>query len=94
MRNDMHGPDGDRTESDRGWLVLGRPAEDRTFEAVEVAIGIAGGAAIGGSIGGPIGAIAGAVAGAIVGATAGELIERAAGPAARNMDASGPPKVR
>jgi len=94
MRNDMHGPAKDRTESDRGWLVLGRPAEDRTFEAVEVAIGVAAGAAIGGSIGGPIGAVAGAVVGAIVGATAGELIERAAGPAATTMDASAPPKAR
>jgi uncharacterized membrane protein len=93
MRNDTQVTGAGRTESDRGWLVLGRPAEDRTFEAVEVAVGVAAGAAIGGSVAGPAGAVVGGIVGAVVGATAGELIERAAGPAAKTMDASAPTKT-
>jgi hypothetical protein len=73
---------------DEPGLVLGRPAEDRTFEAVEITAGTAVGVAIGMAAGGPIGAVAGAVIGAVVGIAVGEALERAAGAAATTMDAT------
>jgi uncharacterized protein YcfJ len=90
MPNEMPGPEVRRTEAYHEQLVPTRPAEDRTFEAVEVAIGLAAGGAIGGAIAGAPGVALGAAIGAIVGATAGELVERLAGPAATTMDATAP----
>lgn len=79
-------------ERDEEGMVLGRPIEDRSFEAVEVGAGLATGLGLGALVGGPIGAAVGAVVGAAVGIVAGEAVERAAGPAARTMDATeGPP---
>lgn len=69
-------------------LVLGRPAEDRTFEAVEIAAGAATGAGLGALAGGPIGAAVGGLVGAAVGAIAGEALERAEGTAATTTDAT------
>jgi hypothetical protein len=69
-------------------LVLGRPAEDRTFEAVEIAAGAATGAGLGALAGGPIGAVIGVAVGAAVGAIAGEALERAEGAAATTTDAT------
>lgn len=94
MPNAMPGSDVRRTEPHHGQLVPSRPAEDRTFEAVEVAVGLAAGGAIGGAIAGAGGVAVGAVIGAIVGATAGELVERLAGPAATTMDATASPRTR
>ncbi len=68
-------------------LVLGRPVEDRSFEAVETGIGLAAGAAIGTAVAGPIGAAVGGLIGAAAGLAAGEVVERAAGKAATTTDA-------
>jgi hypothetical protein len=76
-------------EADEPGLVLGRPAEDRTFEAVEIMACAATGVGIGAVVAGPIGAAVGGVAGVGVGILAGEAVERAAGPAATSTDASG-----
>jgi len=94
MANDMPGSEVRRTEPDHGPLVPSRPAEDRTFEAVEVAVGVAAGGAIGGAFAGATGVAVGVVVGAIVGATAGELIERMAGKAATTMDATASTRTR
>lgn len=67
-------------------LILGRPVEDRAFEAVETGLGIAVGLAIGTAVAGPIGAAAGGLAGAAAGLLAGEAIERAGGTAATTTD--------
>lgn len=75
-------------------LVLGRPAEDRTFEAVEIAAGAATGAGLGALAGGPIGAVVGGAVGAAVGAIAGEALERAEGAAATTTDATHSPGSR
>lgn len=71
-------------------LFTSRPAEDRTFEAVEVTLGAAVGIGLGIALGGVIGAVVGGVIGAIIGATLGEEVERLAGPAATTMDATTP----
>ena len=67
-------------------LILGRPVEDRSFEAVEAGLGMVVGMAIGTAVAGPIGAAVGGLAGAGAGFLAGEAIERAAGPAATTTD--------
>ena len=67
-------------------IVMGRPVEDRSFEAVETGLGMAVGLAIGTAVAGPIGAAVGGLAGAAAGLLAGEAIERAAGPAATTTD--------
>ncbi len=71
--------------SERG-VVMGRPVEDRSFEAVETGLGTAVGLAIGTAVAGPLGAAVGGLAGAAAGLLAGEAIERAAGPAATTTD--------
>lgn len=67
-------------------IVMGRPVEDRSFEAVETSLGMAVGLAIGTAVAGPIGAAVGGLAGAAAGLLVGEAIERAAGPAATTTD--------
>ena len=71
-------------------LVMGRPVEDRAFEAVEAGAGLAVGIAIGAAVAGPIGAAVGAAIGVVGGLTAGEFVERHAGRAATTTDATGP----
>ena len=71
-------------------LVLGRPAEDRIFEVVELASGAAIGIGCGMAIAGPIGAAVGGVAGAAIGAFLAEALERAEGTAATTWDATQP----
>lgn len=68
-------------------LVAGRPVEDRSFEAVEVATGASLGIAMGAVVAGPLGAAAGGVIGAVAGLVAGETIEHAVGRAAETIDA-------
>ncbi len=68
-------------------LVAGRPVEDRSFEAVEIATGASLGVAIGAVVAGPIGAAAGGVIGGVAGFVAGETIEHAVGRAAETIDA-------
>lgn len=94
MPNEMPGSEVHPTEAHHGQLVPTRPAEDRTFEAVEVALGVAAGGAIGGAIAGAAGVALGVVVGAVIGATAGEVVERLAGPAATTMDATASPRTR
>jgi hypothetical protein len=72
------------------YLILGRPVEDRSFEAVEAGAGLAVGAAVG-SVAGPIGTAIGGLVGAAAGLIVGEAVERAAGRAATTMDAEDPP---
>lgn len=71
-------------------LFSSRPAEDRTFEAVEVTLGAAVGVGLGSAVGGAVGAAVGGAIGAIVGATLGEGVEHLAGRAATTMDATTP----
>ena len=71
-------------------LILGRPVEDRSFEAVEVSVGMAAGLAIGTAVAGPMGTAVGALLGAAAGLVAGEAAERAAGPAATTTHVGGP----
>lgn len=71
-------------------LVGGRPAEDRSFELVEIAAGAATGLAIGTAVAGPVGSVVGAAVGAAAGLAAGEAIERAAGHVAETTDATRP----
>jgi hypothetical protein len=68
------------------WLVLGRPVEDRSFEAVETGMGLVAGLAIGSAVAGPVGAAVGGIIGAAAGLAAGEAVERAAGRAATTTD--------
>jgi hypothetical protein len=69
-------------------LVLSRPVEDRSFEAVEAGVGLAAGIAIGTAVAGPIGTAVGGLIGAAAGIFAGEALERAAGRAATTTDAT------
>ncbi|MEW5990724.1 MAG: hypothetical protein AB1736_05175 [Chloroflexota bacterium] len=69
-------------------LILGRPVEDRAFEAVEAGVGLAAGIAIGSAFGGPIGAAVGGLVGVAGGIAAGEALERAEGRAATTTDAA------
>jgi hypothetical protein len=71
-------------------LILGRPVEDRSFEAVEAGIGMAAGLAIGTAVAGPIGTAVGGLVGAAAGLVAGEAVERAVGRAAETTDVGGP----
>jgi hypothetical protein len=76
---------GPRYEHD---LILGRPVEDRGFEAVEAGVGFAAGLAIGTAVAGPVGAVVGGLVGLTGGIAAGEVLERAVGVAATTTDAS------
>lgn len=75
-------------EQDEPGLILGRPVEDRSFEAVEAGVGFAAGLAIGSAIAGPIGGAVGGLFGLAGGIAAGEALERAVGRAATTTDAS------
>lgn len=80
-------------ETAAGWrdehdLILGRPVEDRGFEAVEAGVGFAAGLAIGTAVGGPVGAVVGSLIGLTGGIAAGEALERAVGLAATTTDAT------
>lgn len=76
------------TGRDEQDLILGRPVEDRGFEAVEASVGFAAGLAIGTAVAGPIGALVGSLVGVTGGIAAGEALERAVGLAATTTDAS------
>ncbi len=82
----ISGLPGRASEAREPGLIMGRPVEDRSFEAVEAGLGMAVGLAIGTAVAGPIGAAIGGLAGAGAGLLAGEAIERAAGPAATTTD--------
>jgi hypothetical protein len=69
-------------------MLLGRPLEDRSFEAVEATAAFAAGVAIGTAVAGPIGAVVGGVVGLSGGVLAGEALERAVGRAATTTDAA------
>lgn len=69
-------------------MLLGRPLEDRSFEAVEATAAFAAGVAIGTVVAGPIGAVVGGVVGLSGGVIAGEALERAVGRAAMTTDAA------
>lgn len=81
-----HDPREDATDLGEPGLISGRPAEDRSFEAVEAGVGVAAGLVIGTAVAGPIGTAIGGLVGAAAGLVAGEAIERAAGPAATTTD--------
>ena len=68
-------------------LLLGRPVEDRSFEAVEATAAFAAGLAIGTAVAGPVGAVVGGIVGLTGGLAAGEALERAVGRAATTTDA-------
>lgn len=86
-----HGPrEEDTDDPAEPGLILGRPVEDRGFEAVEVTIGIAAGLTIGSAVAGPIGTAVGGLIGAAAGIVAAESLERAVGPAATTTNAGGP----
>jgi hypothetical protein len=74
-------------EHDEFDLLLGRPWEDRSFEAVEAGAGFAAGLAIGTAVAGPVGAVVGCIVGLTGGIAAGEALERAVGRAATTTDA-------
>jgi hypothetical protein len=69
-------------------LLLGRPVEDRSFEAVEATAAFAAGLAIGTAVAGPVGAVVGGIVGLAGGIAGGEALERAVGRAATTTDAS------
>ncbi len=73
---------------EESWLVLGRPIEDRSFEAVEAGMGVVAGLVIGSVVAGPIGTAIGGVVGAAAGIMAGEAVERIVGDAATTTDAT------
>ena len=76
--------EGARDERD---MLLGRPLEDRSFEAVEATAAFAAGLAIGTAVAGPVGAVVGGLVGLSGGLVAGEALERAVGRAATTTDA-------
>jgi hypothetical protein len=69
-------------------MLLGRPLEDRGFEAVEATAAFAAGLAVGTAVAGPIGAVVGGLVGLSGGLIAGEVLERAVGRAATTTDAA------
>jgi hypothetical protein len=69
-------------------MLLGRPLEDRSFEAVEATAAFAAGLAIGTAVAGPVGAVVGGLVGLSGGLVAGEALERAVGRAATTTDAA------
>ena len=77
-------------ESGDSGLILGRPVEDRSFEAVEASIGMAAGLAVGTAVAGPIGTAVGGLVGAAAGIVLGEALERAVGPAATTTHVGSP----
>jgi hypothetical protein len=83
-------------EPEEPGLIMGRPVEDRSFEAVEAGVGFAAGLAIGTAMAGPIGGAVGGLVGMAGGIAAGEVLERVAGRAATTTDASEtePPEAR
>lgn len=76
-----------QAEPEEPGLILGRPVEDRSFEAVEATAGFAAGLAVGSVVAGPIGAVVGGIVGLTGGLAAGEALERAVGRAATTTDA-------
>lgn len=70
------------------YLVLGRPIEDRSFEAVEAGAGMVAGLVLGTAVAGPVGTAVGGLLGAAAGLVAGEAVERRAGRAATTTDAA------
>jgi hypothetical protein len=80
------------SDPDEPGMILGRPVEDRSFEAVEVGVGVATGIGIGAAVAGPLGGAVGGLVGAAVGLVAGEAVERAAGPAGVTTDTSEEPE--
>lgn len=83
-------PRADTEEPGEPGLILGRPVEDRSFEAVEAGVGMVAGLAIGTAVAGPIGTAVGGLVGAAAGLVAGEAVERAVGRAAETTDVGGP----
>lgn len=81
-------------EPEEPGLIMGRPVEDRSFEAVEAGVGFAAGLAIGSAVAGPIGGAVGGLVGLAGGLAAGEALERAVGRAATTTDASEPEPPR
>lgn len=77
-------------EPEEPGLIMGRPVEDRSFEAVEAGVGFAAGLAIGTAVAGPIGGAVGGLVGIAGGIAAGEVLERVAGRAATTTDATEP----
>jgi uncharacterized protein YcfJ len=75
-------------EPDEDGLVLGRPIEDRSFEAVEAGAGMLAGMVVGTAVAGPVGTAVGALVGAAAGLAAGEALERHEGRAAHTTDAT------
>lgn len=73
-------------------VIAGRPAEDWSFELVEVVAGGSFGLAVGTAVAGPVGTVVGCVVGAAAGLLTGEAWESAAGRAAKTTNAaeSGP----
>ncbi|MBI3747380.1 MAG: hypothetical protein HY262_00805 [Chloroflexi bacterium] len=71
-------------------MLLGRPLEDRSFEAVEATAAFAAGLAIGTVVAGPVGAVVGGLVGLSGGVVVGEAVERAVGRAATTTDAAEP----
>lgn len=69
-------------------MLLGRPLEDRSFEAVEATAAFAAGVAIGTVVAGPVGAVVGGLVGLSGGVVVGEALERAVGRAATTTDAA------
>lgn len=69
-------------------MLLGRPLEDRSFEAVEATAAFAAGVAIGTAVAGPVGAVVGGLVGLSGGVVVGEALERAVGRAATTTDAA------
>ncbi|MFZ5854022.1 MAG: hypothetical protein ACOYXS_05875 [Chloroflexota bacterium] len=69
-------------------LVLGRPVEDRSFEAVEASLGAMTGIAVGAAVAGPVGAAVGGIVGIAAGVVAGEAVERKVGRAAETTCAA------
>ena len=81
-------PDAPPPEEPEEGLVLGRPVEDRTFEAVEAGAGMIAGMAFGTAVAGPVGTAVGGLIGAAAGLAAGEALERSVGRAATTTDAT------
>lgn len=69
-------------------MLLGRPLEDRSFEAVEATAAFAAGLAIGTAVAGPVGAVVGGLVGLSGGVVIGEALERAVGRPATTTDAA------
>ncbi len=71
--------EGSDVDEPEGVSIAGRPAEDWSWELVEVVAGASMGLAIGTAVAGPVGSVVGAVAGAVAGAVTGETWESTIG---------------